>query len=124
MSITYSFSILKLKKKSKVNNLNDVIYCAECRGYVFSNENTDCVNNFTVNIDFDYNNIDPESFKSFDEIDKNTIISWILNKEGVSSIEEVSFMKNAIEKVNNKLEILKEDQEVFVADWSITNTSN
>ena len=124
MSITYSFSILKLRKKSQVNNLNDVVYLAECRGYALSTENENCVSNFTVTIDFDYTDIDPESFVSFDQINKNTIISWIINKEGVSSVEEISFIKNAIDDVRNQLEKLREDQEVFVIDWSVSSTSN
>lgn len=117
MTIIHSFLITKLKRKNQVNEFNNVIYEAEYRGYAVAKENESLVYNYSGTVSFDISELNGDAFISFDDVNMDTVMSWILQKEMVSSIEEASFASYAIQSVQAKIDALQESNEVLVNNW-------
>lgn len=118
--INYNLTFNKLKKKA-VNNLIDVVYEVEYSLYVYSEEYPSCFMSSGGTLNFSSDELDEDSFIPFEEITKETILEWILEKEEVVSIEEISFVKSSIENVEGRVSYLLSETEVTLQQWNFTN---
>ena len=53
--------------------------------------------------EFDTSALDAGSFIDFDSITKDTITQWLLDSEGVNSVEEFSYVKSSIDNIARRI---------------------
>ena len=71
-------------------------------------------------ISFDISELDADSFVSFEDVTKDTVIGWLLAKEGVDTVEEFSYVKSSIDNIQARIDELQEQQSVSTG-WTVTN---
>lgn len=118
--ITYNLTLNKLRKRV-VNDFTDVVYEVEyfCRAY--SEEYRQCSYSMSGSIFFDVDEYNPEEFIPFEDITKEDVLQWIIEKKEAQNIEEVDFVKYSLEQVQNQVDYLLSETEVQLSDWTFTN---
>ena len=118
--IKYFLNFSKLRKKT-VDGIDDVVYQVEYFCNAQSEEYSHCSYSLSGFIEFEVDEIDEDNFIPFEEVTKETLISWILENKGVETIEELSFVTYAMEQVEKQIEDLLMEKEVKLFDWNFTN---
>ena len=122
MAINYTLNIGSLNRKLSVGDLSNVVYEVT----VGVNANSVEYPQFTYScggtISFDISELDSESFVPFEQIDQDTVIGWLLEKEGVDSVEEFSYVKYSISNIQDRIDALQLEDSVSVS-WTVSNAS-
>lgn len=118
MAINYSLKIGSIKRRLVAGSFSDVITEVRFRAEAQSEPVTtgseeedgdfmEVTPSFTYTCSgvttFPVEEIDGSTFIDFSAIDKDTITAWLLASEGVSSLENFSYVKNSIENVAKQL---------------------
>ncbi len=138
MAINYTLSIGNVTKKFTVGEFNNVIVDVSV-GVSASSEpvtevtGTDEEGNDIVEtvvpsfsyscggtISLDTSELDQESFVDFESVTKETVIGWLLAKEGVETVEEFSYVKSSIDNIQARIDELQQQVSVSTG-WSVTN---
>ena len=120
MAITYNLNIGSLKRKLSVDGLENVIIEVSVGVSAQSQEYPQFSYSCGGNVSFDISEIDSESFVPFEEVTKETVIGWLLAKEGVDTVEEFSYVKASIDNIQARIDELQIEDSVNVG-WSVTN---
>jgi len=120
MAITYNLNIGSLKRKLSVDGLENVIIEVSVGVSAQSQEYPQFSYSCGGNVSFDISEIDSESFVPFEEVTKETVIGWLLAKEGVDTVEEFSYVKASIDNIQARIDELQVEDSVNVG-WSVTN---
>jgi len=120
MAITYNLNIGSLKRKLSVDGLENVIIEVSVGVSAQSQEYPQFSYSCGGNVSFDISEIDSESFVPFEEVTKETVIGWLLAKEGVDTVEEFSYVKASIDNIQARIDELQVQDSVNVG-WSVTN---
>jgi hypothetical protein len=105
MAITYQLYISSVTKKLEYAGLNNVIIkasfgvSAQTSAEEPASFSYSCSGYKELSVD----GIDPETFINFDEVTAETVVGWLLQSEGVESVEEFSYVKAAVNHINAKL---------------------
>lgn len=112
MKVSYTLSIDSIEKLPSVNGFNDLIinvgFTVSTRSDALTTTdergNTiESVPSFeyskTLFKEFDYKQINEETFIPFEQVTKDVIISWLLAQEGVDSIEKLSYVVDTIKSI-------------------------
>lgn len=118
--IVYDLTFNKLKKKS-LGDLQNVIYEVEYQARTQSEEYPSCSYFSGGRFEFSFDELDANNFVPFDEVNKETILNWILQKEGVGSIEDIPAIKYTIENVQMQVDYILSETEVQLSNWKFTN---
>lgn len=138
MAINYTLSIGNVTKKFNVGDFNDVIIDVSV-GVSASSEpvtevtGTDDEGNDIVEtvipsfsyscggtISLDTSNLSTESFVDFDSVDKDTVVGWLLQREGVATVDEFSYVKSSVDNIQARIDELQEKVSVSTG-WTVTN---
>lgn len=122
MAINYNLTIGSLGRKLSVGNLNNVVYEVAVSVNASSEEYSQFTYSCGGNISFDISEIDEDAFIPFDEITQETVLGWLLAKEGVESVDEFSYVKYSVENIQNRIDALQEEDRVSVS-WLVTNAT-
>lgn len=120
MAITYNLNIGSLKRKLSVDGLENVIIEVSVGVSAQSQEYPQFSYSCGGNVSFDISEIDSDSFVPFEEVTKETVIGWLLAKEGVETVEEFSYVKASIDNIQARIDELQVEDSVNVG-WSVTN---
>jgi hypothetical protein len=138
MAINYTLSIGNVTKKFTVGEFSNVIVNVSLSVNAYSDpvtqvtgtdeEGNDIVEvlipQFTYscggNVSFDTEELDPESFVDFDSVTKETVIGWLLAREGVETVDEYSYVKSSVNNIQARIDALQ-DQISVSTDWSVSN---
>jgi hypothetical protein len=120
MAITYNLNIGSLKRKLSVDGLENVIIEVSVGVSAQSQEYPQFSYSCGGNVSFDISEIDSDSFVPFEEVTKETVIGWLLAKEGVDTVEEFSYVKASIDNIQARIDELQVQDSVNVG-WSVTN---
>jgi hypothetical protein len=120
MAITYNLNIGSLKRKLSVDDLENVIIEVSVGVSAQSQEYPQFSYSCGGNISFDISEIDTDSFVPFEEVTKETVLGWLLAKEGVESVEEFSYVKASVDNIQARIDELQVEDSVSVG-WSVTN---
>ena len=120
MAITYNLNIGSLKRKLSVDGLENVIIEVSVGVSAQSQEYPQFSYSCGGNVSFDISEIDSDSFVPFEEVTKETVIGWLLAKEGVDTVEEFSYVKASIDNIQARIDELQVEDSVSVG-WSVTN---
>ena len=120
MAITYNLNIGSLKRKLSVDGLENVIIEVSVGVSAQSQEYPQFSYSCGGNVSFDISEIDSDSFVPFEEVTKETVIGWLLAKEGVDTVEEFSYVKASIDNIQARIDELQVEDSVNVG-WSVTN---
>jgi hypothetical protein len=120
MAITYNLNIGSLKRKLSVDDLENVIIEVSVGVSAQSQEYPQFSYSCGGNISFDISEIDADSFVPFEEVTKETVLGWLLAKEGVESVEEFSYVKASVDNIQARIDELQVEDSVSVG-WSVTN---
>ena len=123
MAITYNLNINSLTKKMVVGDLSNVVFQISIGVSAQSEEYPQFSYSCGGIIDLDISELDADSFIPFDEVTKETVVNWFLQKEGIEVIEDFSYVKYSIQNIQDKIDALQIQDSVSV-DWSVTNTSS
>ena len=120
MAITYNLTIGSLNRKLSLDGLENVIYEVS----VGVNAQSQGYSQFTYScggtIQFDTSEINEESFVPFEEVTQETVIGWLLAKEGVESLDEFSYVKSSVDNIQARIDALQVEDTVSVG-WTVTN---
>ena len=121
MAIVYDLSISSLNRKLNLENLNNVIYEAAIGVSARSEEYPQFTYSCSGVVSFEISSIEESSFIPFEQVTKDTIISWILSRENIEKIEDFSYIKYSINNIQDRINALQLQDSVSV-NWSITNS--
>jgi len=130
MAINYTLSIGNVTKKFTVGEFNNVIIDVSVGVSASSTPEIDedgtvITPSFSYScggtISFDTTELDAESFVDFENVTKETVIGWLLAKEGVETVEEFSYVKSSIDNIQARIDELQEKVSVSTG-WTVTNT--
>jgi len=136
MAINYTLSIGNVTKKFAVGEFSNVIIEVSV-GVNASSEavtETDADGNVVVTvpsfsyscsgiISLDTDDLDADSFVSFEDVTKDIVIEWLLAKEGVETVEEFSYVKSSIDNIQARIDELQEKVSVSTG-WIVSNISD
>jgi hypothetical protein len=138
MAINYTLSIGNVTKKFTVGEFNNVIVDVSVGVSASSDPVTEVtgvdeegndivetvVPSFSYScggtISLDTSELDEESFVDFESVTKDTVIGWLLAKEGVESVDEFSYVKSSVDNIQARIDELQEKVSVSTG-WSVTN---
>ena len=120
MAITYNLSIGSLSRKLSVGNLSNVVFEVSVGVSAQSQEYPQFSYSCGGNIQLDTSELDADTFLPFEEVTKETVIGWLLAKEGIESVEEFSYVKSSIDNIQARIDALQIEDSVSVG-WSVTN---
>ena len=116
MAINYSLSVGSVKKRLVEGEFNDVVIEASFGVSASSDAVTETDaegNEVVVTPSFSYScggtkqfsvsEIDPATFIPFEQITKETIVQWLLAEEGITSVEEFSYVKSSIQNIAQRI---------------------
>jgi hypothetical protein len=121
MAINYTFNIGSVKKRLIEGEFSNVIIEASFSVSASSDAVTEVTgvdeggNEITcvVTPSFSYScggtkpfsvdGLSADSFVDFDSVTKDTIVQWLLAEEGVSSVEEFSYVKSSIQNIAQRI---------------------
>jgi len=133
MAINYTLSIGHVTKKFAIGEFSNVIIEVSV-GVNASSEavtETDADGNVVVTvpsfsyscggtISLDTEELDADSFVSFEDVTKDTVVGWLLAKEGVETVEEFSYVKSSIDNIQSRIDELQEKVSVSTG-WTVSN---
>ena len=120
MAITYNLSIGSLGRKLSLDGLENVIYEVSVGVNAQSQEYPQFTYSCGGTIQFDTSEINEESFVPFEEVTQETVIGWLLAKEGVESLDEFSYVKSSVDNIQARIDALQVEDSVNVS-WNISN---
>ena len=120
MAITYNLSIGSLGRKLSLDGLENVIYEVSVGVSAQSQEYPQFSYSCGGTIQFDTSEIDEESFVPFEEVTQETVVGWLLAKEGVESVDEFSYVKSSVDNIQARIDALQVEDSVSVG-WTVTN---
>lgn len=120
MAITYNLSIGSLGRKLSLDGLENVIYEVSVGVSAQSQEYPQFSYSCGGTIQFDTSEIDEESFVPFEDVTQETVVGWLLAKEGVESVDDFSYVKSSVDNIQARIDALQVEDTVSVG-WSITN---
>ena len=120
MAITYNLSIGSLSRKLSVGDLSNVVFEVSVGVSAQSQEYPQFSYSCGGNIQLDTSELDADTFLPFEEVTKETVIGWLLAKEGIESVEEFSYVKSSIDNIQARIDALQIEDSVSVG-WSVTN---
>jgi hypothetical protein len=138
MAINYTLSIGNVTKKFTVGEFNNVIVDVSVGVSASSDPVTEVtgadedgndiietiVPSFSYScggtISLDTSELDAESFVDFESVDKDTVVGWLLAKEGVATVDEFSYVKSSVDNIQARIDELQEKVTVSTG-WSVTN---
>jgi hypothetical protein len=138
MAINYTLSIGNVTKKFTVGKFNNVIVDVGVGVSAFSDPVTEVtgvddegndivetvVPSFSYScggtISLDTSELDAESFVNFESVTKDTVIGWLLAKEGVETVDEFSYVKSSVDNIQARIDALQEEVSVPTG-WTVTN---
>ena len=117
MAINYTLNVGSVKKRLTEGEFSNVVVEASFSVYALSEEVTTGTGeggDFVITqpmfsyscggyIEFSIDGLSAETFVDFDSITKDTIKEWLLASEGVSTVEEFSYVKSSIENVAKRI---------------------
>ena len=117
MSINYTFNIGSVKKRLTEGDFSDVIIEASFGVSASSDAITTGTEeagdlivtqpsfsySCSVRKTFSVEGLTAESFVSFTDVTKDTIKDWLLASEGVTEVEEFSYVKSSIENIAKRI---------------------
>ena len=120
MAITYNLTIGSLNRKLSLDGLENVIYEVSVGVNAQSQEYPQFTYSCGGTIQFDTSEINEESFVPFEEVTQETVIGWLLAKEGVESLDEFSYVKSSVDNIQARIDALQVEDSVNVF-WNISN---
>jgi len=120
MAITYNLTIGSLGRKLSLDGLENVIYEVSVSVYAQSQEYLQFTYSCGGTIQFNISEIDEESFVSFEDVTKETVVGWLLAKEGVESVDDFSYVKTSVNNIQARIDALQVEDSISVG-WSISN---
>ena len=130
MNIQFEFGLSSIKTENTIGNFSDVVI--ECNYNVTVTpiqESLDLnYSDFKLyysggNIKFNVSELNENSFIPFDQIDKDILISWIMEKENVSSLGQIEFVKNCLLDTKQEVIIVQLQEETKLDEgWKVTDT--
>jgi len=120
MAIIYNFTIGSLGRKLSLDDLENVIYEVSVGASARSQEYPQFTYSCSGIISLDTDDLDADSFVSFEDVTKDIVIEWLLAKEGVESIDEFSYVKYSVDNIQARIDALQVKDSVSVG-WSVTN---
>jgi hypothetical protein len=123
MSATYNFNIGSLKRKLQQSIFNNVVIEAAFSVHAYSIEYPQFTYSCNGSVEFSVEDLNEDSFIPFDEITQDQVISWILASEEVTSLDDFSYVKYAVDYVNSKISELVVEDTVYV-NWEYTPTES
>lgn len=120
MAITYNLTIGSLGRKLSLDDLENVIYEVSVGVSAQSQEYPQFSYSCGGTIQFDTSEIDEESFVPFEEVTQETVVSWLLAKEGVESVDDFSYVKSSVDNIQARIDALQVEDTVSVG-WNISN---
>jgi hypothetical protein len=120
MSIKYSLNIGNVTKKFSVGDFENVIIDVSVGVSAYSEEYPQFSYSCGGQIQLDTSELSAESFVSFDELTKDVVINWLLQKEGVETVEEFSYVKSSIQNIQDRIDTLQEEESVSLG-YTVTN---
>ena len=138
MAINYTLSIGNVTKKFTVGEFNNVIVDVSVGVSASSDPVTEVtgadedgndiietiVPSFSYScggtISLDTSELDVESFVDFESVDKDTVVGWLLAKEGVATVDEFSYVKSSVDNIQARIDELQEKVTISTG-WSVTN---
>ena len=138
MAINYTLSIGNVTKKFTVGEFSDVIVDVSVGVSASSDPVTEVtgtdeegndivetvVPSFSYScggtISLDTAELDAESFVDFDSVTKDTVVGWLLAREGVETVDEFSYVKSSVDNIQARIDALQEKVSVSTG-WTVTN---
>ncbi len=121
MAITYQLNIGSVTKKLEHQGLSDVIIRASFG--VSAQTDADEPAGFSYSCggykDFSVDEIDPDGFINFDEVTTETVVGWLLQAEGVETLDEFSYVKASVDNIRTRIAEL-----AVQVDTSLTGSSS
>ena len=117
MAINYTFNIGSVKKRLSEGSFSNVIVEASYGVNAYSNAVTtgseeegnlvETQPSFSYSCggtsQFSVEGLNEDSFVAFEDVTKETLKGWLLASEGVSTVEEFSYVKSSIEAVGKQI---------------------
>jgi len=122
MDIQYEFNIRSVKRKLTLGDLKDVVIECDYNLNITTADNPNDIHYAGGSVVFDTSQLDSNSFVPFEDINKETIISWILQKENVSSLNETYFVKSELASFKVMYEETHSNVESAFDDWKVSDT--
>ena len=125
MAITYQFNVGSVTKKLEHEGLNNVIIRASFGVNAQTDENEPAQFSYSCGgyKDFSVENLDPEGFIDFDQITAETVVGWLLESEGVETLDEFSYVKASVDNIRARIAELQVQVDAPIAgDSSFTGS--
>lgn len=122
MAINYTLQIGNLGRKLSVDGLENVIYEVSVGVNAQSQEYPQFTYSCGGTVQFDVSEIDAESFVPFDQVTQETVVGWLLAKEGIESVDEFSYVKSSVDNIQARIDALQVEDSVNVG-WAISNVA-
>lgn len=116
MAINYTLNIGSVKKRLSQGSFSNVIveasFGVSASSDSVSSVDSDGVETITVpsfsyscggTKTFSVETLDPENFIEFESVTKDTVVQWLLAEEGVTSVEEFSYVKSSIQNIAQRI---------------------
>jgi hypothetical protein len=123
MAIKYTLSINNVTKKFTVGEFSDVIIDVSVSVNAYSEEYPQFTYSCGGQVQLNVEELDEDNFVSFENVDKDVVVSWLLTKEGVETVEEYSYVKSSIDNIQGRIDDL-EERESISPGWVVTNEIN
>jgi len=120
MSIKYTLSIGNITKKFSVGDFENVIIDVSVAVSAYSEEYPQFTYSCSGQIELDTSELSSDSFVAFDEITQDVLVDWLIQKEGVETVEEFSYVKFSIQNIQDRIDALQEEESVSLG-YTITN---
>ena len=120
MAITYTLNIGSVSRKKSVGDLSNVIFEVSVGVSAQSQDYPQFSYSCGGQVQLDISELDADTFVAFEEVTKETVVGWLLAKEGVESVEEFSYVKSSIDNIQARIDELEVQDSVSVG-WSVTN---
>jgi hypothetical protein len=123
MAIKYTLSINNVTKKFTVGEFSDVIIDVSVSVNAYSEEYPQFTYSCGGQVQLNVEELDEDNFVSFENVDKDVVVSWLLVEEGVETVEEYSYVKYSIDNIQGRIDDL-EERESISPGWVVTNEIN
>jgi hypothetical protein len=120
MSIKYFLNIRNVTKKFSLGDFENVIIDVSVDVSAHSQEYPQFSYSCGGQIQLDTSELSSDSFVAFDEITQHVLVDWLLQKEGVETVDEFSYVKYSIQNIQDRIDSLQEEESVSLG-FTITN---
>ena len=138
MAINYTFNIGSVKKRLTEGEFSNVIVEASYGVNAYSNAVTtgseeegnlvETQPSFSYSCggtaSFSVEDLNADSFVAFEDVTKETLKGWLLASEGVSTVEEFSYVKSSIEAVGKQIYDFQQERPETIDGADPTGTSD